>query len=176
MIYAGELLNKCTVEGVTKTIAILSKYPEQDIEKLIHRYKQLIADIKKYEPTDCRLVGVDFGFIAVSHNEFPDVPHIVLTYMDQVEKNNYDLNGITDFSWYWGQTFDIPVHEKSIEKYGVDAVLGGILYHITYYDMLEEEIKPIREKLEKKTDFSETNQINFYRNLNHEICVYQKSL
>lgn len=176
MYYAEELIQKCTAEGVARTIAFLSKYPDQEIEKLTSRYQQIIDDIKKYELNDCRLVGEDFGFIAVPHNEFPDIPNVVLTTINKVEENNYSLTGIAHFSWYWGQTFSIPVHEKSIEKYGVDAILGGILYHITYYDMSETEIRPIRDELEKKTDFSVTNQIDFYRNLNHEICIYRNSL
>lgn len=171
MYYAENLIYECTVEGVAKAICKLAKYPEDDLNTLIERYRLIIDDIKEYLPTRCYLCSEDFGYIAVPHEKYENFPYVTLADIDKVVANNYSLKGITEFGWYWGQALGIPVHECSIEKYGVDAILGGILYHMTYYDMCEEEIKPIREKLERKTDFSKINQIDFYRNLIHEICV-----
>lgn len=176
MYYAENLIYECTIEGVANAICKLAKYPKDDINTLIERYRLIIDDIKVHCSTGCYLCDENFGYIAVPHEEHKDFPYVALADIDKVVANNYSLKGISEFCWLWEQAFGINVHKGSIEKYGVDAILGGILYHITYYDMSEEEIKPIRENLEKKTNFSTTNQIDFYRNLIDEICVYRDSL
>ncbi len=176
MYYAENLIYECTIEGVSKTICKLAKYPEDDINTLTERYRLIIDDIKEHLPTECHLCSEDFGYIAVPHKEYKDFPYVALADIDKVIANNYSLKGITEFSWFWGQALGIHVHGGSLERYGVDAILGGILYHMTYYDMTEEEIKPLRENLEKRTDFTKTSQIDFYINLNHEICIYYDSI
>ena len=146
-----ELLDCCTVRGVADVIAEMAKVPKENIAELEKRCQHII-DALKVTADYCILEDKNFCFVAVETDKYQNVPYVTLTDLDKLSQNNYDITKVTEFRWLWGQTLGVSVDEKSFLKYGADALLGGILYHITYFDRTEEEIKPLREIVEKEVD------------------------
>ena len=177
-----ELLDYCSAEGVAKVIAEMARVPKEGIIDLENRCRILIDELKSTEnygilTEDCGILNDrNFCFVAVKTNKYPNVPYVTLTHLNSLIENNYDIDKTTDYSWYWGQTLGVWVDEKSVNEFGADALIGGIIYHITYYDETEEEIKPLRELLKKKFGTKQITQEEFYIALNHEFCEQLKKM
>ena len=164
-----ELLDYCTIHSVAEVIAKLAKVPKEGIADLEKRCQLIIEELKDSD-NYCILEDKNFCFVAVETNKYPNVPYVTLTDLDKLSQNNFDITKVTEFSWFWGQTLGISIDENSFLKYGADALVGGILYHITYFDRTEEEIKPLREAVEKEVGLNKTSQVDFYVAVNHKIC------
>lgn len=168
-----DLLNYCSVTGVARVIAEIAKCPQEDLGNLEKRC-QLIIDELKASDEHWVLDNPDFCFVAVKTDETA-VPYVTLTSLYELKNNNYDISCVTEFSWFWGQTLGVHVDEDSYSKYGADTLLGGIIYHITYYDRTEAEIRPARESIERVLNMSEVSQREFYIAINHQICQMNKN-
>ena len=169
-----ELLDRCTVNGVANVIAEMAKVPREELGNLENRCRLVIEELKA---TDSYIVldDINFCFVAVETDRYPTVPYVTLTDLDKLIQNDYDLSKVTEFSWFWGQLLGISVDETSVTKYGVDALVGGILYPITYFDRSEEEIKPLRDIVEKELGATKTSQADFYIAVNHKLCEQIKA-
>ena len=173
-----DLLMICSAEKVAQEVMKLSQSPETDYDDVLKRYSKLI---------DVLISQEDYVIFADEHFCF-----VVLSVERYIEKKNnnsdfyvslYNMKNITDpyntqkekmknetsFSWFWGQFLGLHVYEQSLEKYGPDIIVAGVLYHITYYDHSESEIGEIRKQLEKETDFTKVSQSQFYMELLHRI-------
>ena len=164
-----ELLDHCTIHGVAEVIAELAEVPKENIADSEKRCQLIIKELKDSD-NYCILEDKNFCFVAVETDKYQNVPYVTLTDLDTLSQNNYDITKVTEFSWSWDQTLGISVDENSFLKYGADALVGGILYHITYFDRTEEEIKPLREAVKKKVDLNKTPQVEFYDAVNRQIC------
>ncbi len=168
-----DLLNRCTVSGVARVIAEMAKCPQEDSVDLEKRC-QLIIDELKASNEDWVLDNPDFCFVAIETDETA-IPYVTLTHLSELKNNNYSISCVTEFSWFWGQMLGVYVDEESCKIYGADTMLGGILYHITYFDCAESEIRPIRESVEGILDMSKISQMEYYVAVNHQLCEQQKS-
>lgn len=164
-----ELLDYCTIHSVAEVIAKLAKVPKEGLANLEKRCQLIIEELKDSD-NYCILEDKNFCFVAVETDKYQNVPYVTLTDLDKLSQNNFDITKVTEFSWFWGQTLGISIDENSFSKYGADALIGGILYHITYFDRTEEEIKPLREAVEKEIGLNKTSQVDFYAAVNHQIC------
>ena len=169
-----ELLDYCTIRGVAEVIAEMAEVPKEGIADLEKRCQLIIEELKDSD-NYCILEDKNFCFVAVETDKYQNVPYVTLTYLDKLSQNNYDITKVTEFSWFWGQTLGVSVDEKSFLKYGADVLIGGVLYHITYFDRNEEEIKPLREIVEKEVGTNKTSQVDFYAAVNHQICEQLKN-
>lgn len=164
-----ELLDCCTVRGVADVIAEMAEVPKENIADLEKRCQLIIEELKCIDDY-CILEDKNFCFVAVETVKYQNVPYVTLTALDKLSQNNYDITRVTEFGWFWGQTLGISVDENSFSKYGADALVGGILYPITYFDRTEEEIKPLREAVEKELGLNKPSQVDFYVAVHRKIC------
>ena len=164
-----ELLDYCTTRGVAGVIGEMAKVPEESLANLEKRCQLIIDELKTLE-NYCILNDKNFCFVAIKTDKYPSLPYVTLTDLKKLIKNNYDVTKITEYSWLWEQIPGISVDENSFSKYGADAIVGGILYHITYFDRTEEEIEPIRKIVEKELELNKNSQLEFYVAVNHQIC------
>ena len=169
-----DLLDYCTISGVADVIAEMAKVPKEGFENLEKRCQLIIEELKATD-SYCVFYDENFCFVAVETDKYQNVPYVALTDLDKLIQNNYDITKVTEFSWSWEQTLGISVDENSFSKYGTDALVGGILYHITYYDRTEEEIKPLREIIEKEIDVNRTSQVEYYAAVIRQICEQLKN-
>ena len=169
-----ELLDYCTIRGVAEVIAELAEVPKEGIADLEKRCQLIIEELKDSD-NYCILEDKNFCFVAVETDKYQNVPYVTLTDLDKLSQNNYDITKVSEFSWFWNQTLGISVDENSFSKYGADVLIGGILYHITYFDRNEEEIKPLREMVEKEVGTNKTSQVEFYVAVNHQLCEQFKN-
>ena len=137
------------------------------------RCERIISELKASD-NYCVLQDKLFCFVAIKTDKYPNVPHITLTDLDELIDNNYDITKVTEFSWFWGQTLGISVDENSFLKYGADAPVGGILYHITYFDSTEKVIKPLREAVAQEMNKDNVSQCDFYVAINRKFCEQEK--
>ena len=169
-----ELLDCCTVRGVADVIAEMAKVKKEEFGDLENRCRLIIEELKDLD-NYCVLEDKNFCFVAVETDKYQTVPYVTLTDFDTLSQNNYDITKVTEFSWFWDQTLGISIDENSFSKYGADTLLGGILYPITYFDRTEEEIKPLREIVEKEIGTNKISQDEFYVAVNHKICEQLKN-
>ena len=133
---AKDLFDCCTASGVARVIAEMAHVPQEGLADLEKRCQQII-DESRASDNYCVLDDKNFCFVAVDTDKYPTVPYVTLTDLDKLRENNYDITTVTDFSWYWGQFLGISVDEASYQKYGADALVCGILYHLMYMDRTE---------------------------------------
>ncbi len=164
-----ELLEYCTADGVAQVIAEMARASKESLADLEKRCQLLIDEWKSTEDY-CIIKDTNFCFVAVETEKYPAVPYVTLTNLDELIQNGYDLTKTTEYYWFWEQTLGISVDENSLSRYGADALIGGILYHLTCFDRTEEEIKPLRETVEKETGSSKISQTEFYLAINRQIC------
>ncbi len=169
-----ELLDYCTIHGVAEVIAELAEVPKEGIADLEKRCQLIIEELKDSDNYYI-LEDKNFCFVAVETDKYQNVPYVTLTDLDKLSQNNYDITKVSEFSWFWGQTLGLSIDENSFLKYGADALVGGILYPITYFDRTEEEIKPLREAVEKEVGLNKPSQVDFYVAVNHKICEQLKN-
>lgn len=181
-----DLLLQCNVEKITREIMKLSEASESDYNQILKRYKILIDELIAQEEYTV-MADKNFCFVAVPIENCSE--KIKKTHNTDVYVSLYSMDNITDpyntqieemrnnndFSWFWGQFLGLCVYEKSVARYGVDIIVAGVLYYLTYYDYIEKDIKEIRDKLEKETDFSKTSQSQFYRELLHSLRLAKKT-
>lgn len=169
-----ELFDYCTAQGVAGVIAEMAKVPREELGNLENRCHRIIEECKATD-NYCILDDKNFCFVAVETDTYQNVPYVTLTELDRLSQNNYDITKVTEFSWYWGQMLGISVDENSFSKYGANVLVGGILYHITYFDRSEEEIKPLREIVEKEFGANKPSQVDFYTAINRKISEQLKT-
>lgn len=169
-----DLIKKCSVYNVTKTIAHWAKVNEKDFSDLLQRCTKLLDELGKiddYWICDDK----DFCF-AGCISEREDIPDVILTSdASKLEDNGWEqTKDISSYDWSWGDFLGLTVYDKSIEKYGIDVLLGKVLYRLMYYDYSEDEVRKIRIPLEVKKNIK---QIDLYKNLMRQIYVinYKKS-
>lgn len=164
-----DLLGYCSTSKVALVIAQMASVPKEGLADLEKRCELVIDELKAIDGY-CILDDTNFCFVAVETDQYQNAPYVTLTDLDELIENNYDISLVTEFSWFWGQTLGISVDENSLLKYGADALVGGIIYHITYFDRTEKEIKPLREIVEKENAANQLTQREFYVAVNHELC------
>ena len=133
---AKDLLDYCTASGVANVVAEMAHIPKEGLADL-EKHCQQIIDESKASDNYCILDDKNFCFVAVETDKYQNVPYVTLTDLDTLSQNNYDITKVTEFSWFWGQFLGISVDEASCQKYGADAMVGGILHHMTYMDQTE---------------------------------------
>lgn len=167
-----DLIDKCSIYNVAKTIAYWAKVDEKYFPDLLQRCTKLLDELKEI---DDYWVCDDKNFCFIGYqvdNEL--MPQVILTVLDKLEKNNFNVDAVTSFDWFWGNFLGLTVYSKSIEKHGIDSLVGSILYHVTYYDYIEMEIAPLRKNIEKTQTFPKMSQVEFYKKLLSEVLDWKK--
>ena len=141
-----DLIDKCSVDSVTRIIASLAKVDESGFQSLHERCTLLINELKN-EKDYWVCDDENFCFVGFKNNieEFPDV---LLTDAVKLEDSNFDIKNASNYDWDWNSFLGLSVYQKSFEEYGADVILGRTLYHLTYHDYLEADVASIRKSLE----------------------------
>ena len=85
----------------------------------------------------------------------------------------FDINTVTPYGWYWDVIPGLTIHEKSVDEYGGDMLLGRILYSETYYGYTEAEIAPLRQWVEETYDLTDMSQAEFYIKLQRKVFEWK---
>ena len=160
-----ELLEHCSAKGVAHVVAQMAQCPIEEMADLENRCQQIVAELMCTSELFV-LEDTDFCFVGVKTNQSTNVPRVVLTSRKELLNNRNDLKKTSHYSWFWGQTLGIWVDENSVTQWGADAMVGGILYHLMYFDQTEEQMKPLRETAEKELAGKEFSMQEFYVALN----------
>ena len=153
-----ELIDKCSIDNVTKVIAKLAQVDEKDFPDLLERCTNLIQeirDIEDYWICDDK----EFCFVGYKSDkeEFPDIALIPLKNFNKINTNE-----LIEFDWCGDSVLGLTVYEKSIEEFDTDELLGRILYHTTYFDLTEAEVAPMRNAIKNIEDVNKLSQMEFY--------------
>lgn len=162
-----KLIDICSDFNVAKVIAYWAKVDEKDFSDLLQRCTKLLDELRK---TDDYWVCDDENFCFVGYiDNDENIPEVILTSdASKLEDAGWKkTNDISSYDWSWNDFLGLTVYNRSIEKYGADALLGKILYRITYYDYLEDEVREIRITLENENNI---NQVDLYHKLIKRIC------
>lgn len=180
-----DLLYSCSKEKVAKQIMVLSQCPQKEYENVLKRYSFLIDELT----TVGEYRYIDNGticFVAVPIEHWSDTTknkskcdvHIGLYEMsgiaDPYNTQKDEMKDNVDYHWSWSDFLGYGVFEQSVEKYGADVIVAGVLYYLTYYDYTEIEIGEIRKDLEKEINLSSKNLTEFYKELANRLPMHNK--
>lgn len=132
-----ELLDYCSVENVVKEIWKISDGKLQDDDACYVTIKKLIEEMRDTEEKDFLVArNKNFCFIAVPKGEDTDSLYVGLYLLQEEDKSggweNYYINQVTNYCFLQEQALGITVFKPSLEKYGVDCIVAGVLYFIQY--------------------------------------------
>lgn len=179
------LLYICSKEKVAQQIMVLAQCPEEEYKNVLKRYSFLIDELTNdgeyryaYNGDICFVaVPIECCSEAIKNKSNGDV-YVGLYEMsgiaDPYNIQKEEMKNNVDYEWSWNTFLDYGVFEKSIEKYGADIIVAGVLYYLTYYDYTENEIGEIRNQFEKEKNPSYQYLSGFYKELANRLPMHNK--